>query len=417
MAGPGTRLRKLAVYYPYIHFRDSRWLKVAALYWPRMVRIVHPDYPTRNSPLVQILQDELGFVVDHTPTSAAQSAVGPFVDFVDALPAERRDAWRLPQEFAYRDPRAFSEPRPLPLAGTDLDCVPDLERYGPAYWADPRLLTERIRSGALAGVHSSEVAPSLAEHLIDGGLAVPARGDWFAMHPELAWIYKCRLTEELARRNNLSATTDQLAAHALVSGPLAFAPAADASSEVVDRPGIPETFGMLCVTAVAPRNLDHVPAEKIIEARRRFGGQFDRWREYVDAVGVDLADQLRNVESPVILATYLSDAVSRYAKAPVEELRRGLTDVGLDAADLALNNKFELPAGLAAAGLLAQPQLAVAGGVALGALGLRRATRAKARAARTAPAAYLLSVQETLAPQTWLSRVIAAARRAAGLSP
>jgi hypothetical protein len=36
----------------------------------------------------------------------------------------------------------------------------------PAQWADPRLLAERIRSGALAGVHSSEVVTDLAEHLI-----------------------------------------------------------------------------------------------------------------------------------------------------------------------------------------------------------------------------------------------------------
>lgn len=159
-----------------------------------------------------------------------------------------------------------------------------------------------------------------------------------------------------------------------------------------------------------------MPIEKIVEARRRFGGQFDRWREYVDTVGADLADQLRKVESPTILAAYLSDAVSRYSEAPVEELRRGLADIGIDTAELALNNKFELPAGLAAAGLLSQPQLAVAGGVALGALRLLRATRVRARVARITPPAYLLSVRETLTPQTWLSRVIAAVRRAAGPS-
>lgn len=416
MAGSGTPLPHLAVYYPYIHFRDPRWLKVAALYWPRMVRIVHPDYPTRNSRLVQVLQDELGFVLDHSPTPAAQAMLGTFTEFVDALSTERHEAWRIPPALAHRDPHDFSELRPLPLIGTDPDCVPELEHYGPAQWAGPRQLAEPVRPGALAGVHASEVTPSLAEHLINARLAVPARGDWFAMHPELAWIYKCRLTEELARRNNLVATTDQLAAHAVVSGPLRFAPAAGPRPEGIDRPDISEAFGMLCVTAVAPRDLDQVPVEKIVQVRRRFGGQFDQWRDYIDMVGADLAEQLRNVESPTILAAYLSEAVSRYAKAPVEELRRGLADVGIDTADLALNNKFELPAGLAATGLLAQPQLAVAGGVALGALSLRRSARVKARAARTAPMAYLLSVEETLAPQTWLTRIIAAARRAAGLS-
>jgi len=56
---------RMAVYYPYIHFRDERWLKVAALYWPWMVRIVSPDYPTRDSRLVAILKDELDLVVEH----------------------------------------------------------------------------------------------------------------------------------------------------------------------------------------------------------------------------------------------------------------------------------------------------------------------------------------------------------------
>ncbi|GAA1030051.1 hypothetical protein GCM10009557_20720 [Virgisporangium ochraceum] len=99
----------------------------------------------------------------------------------------------------------------------------------------------------------------------------------------------------------------------------------------------------------------------------------------------------------------------------MDDLRRGLVDVGIETANLAMNNKFQLPAGLAATGLLSQPQVALAGGVALGALSLRRAARAKAQAVRTAPAAYRLSVQEALEPHTWLTRVIGAVRRATGI--
>ncbi|HKT02744.1 MAG TPA: DUF6236 family protein [Rugosimonospora sp.] len=417
MSVSGMRLPRLAVYYPYIHFRDPGWLKLAALYWPNLVRIVHEDYPTRNSPLVTKLQHELGFVVDHSPTLAAEAIVRPFGEFIDGLPAERLRAWLLPQVLAYRNPAELSAPRPLPLIGDDPDCVPELERYGPAQWSDPRLLAERIRSGALAGVHASEVDYALAEKLIEAELAVPARGEWLAMHPELAWVYKCRLTEELARRNDLAVATDQLAAHAVVSSPLNFVPTGAASPGTSDESDIAAAFGLMCVTAVAPRDLEHVPVEKIIKVRQRFGGEFDRWRAYVDTVGAELADQLRSVESPTVLATYLSNAVSRYAKAPVHDLRRGLVDVGIETADLALNNKFELPAGLAATGLLVQPQLAAVSGAAIGVLSLRRAAQVKAKAVRAAPAAYLLNVQETLAPRSWLDRVIAAARRAAGVGP
>ena len=72
-------------------------------------------------------------------------------------------------------------------------CLPAFEHYGPRHWVRPR---------ALAGVHTSEVAPQLASRLIDDQLAVPARGVWLAMHPERAWIYKCQLT-----RSSLAETT------------------------------------------------------------------------------------------------------------------------------------------------------------------------------------------------------------------
>ena len=87
-------------------------------------------------------------------------------------------------------------------------------------------------------------------------------------------------------------------------------------------------------------------------------------------------------------------------------------------ADQAISSRFELPAGLAAAlaaAGLAQPYLAAAGGIAAGAVAIRRAGSRNARAKNMAPAAYLLNVRETLTPQTWVTRVIRAMRRIAGL--
>lgn len=110
-----------------------------------------------------------------------------------------------------------------------------------------------------------------------------------------------------------------------------------------------------------------------------------------------------------------ADAVRRFALGPVEELKRGLAEVGIDAATVAVNSKFAVPPALAMAGLT-QPHVAAAGGVAFGILNLlRRTTRLKAQAKQTAPAAYLLSVQEALGTQTLLSLIIAVMRRAAGV--
>jgi hypothetical protein len=109
----------------------------------------------------------------------------------------------------------------------------------------------------------------------------------------------------------------------------------------------------------------------------------------------------------------LDDAVKRYATGPVDDLKRGLADVGIEAATTALNTKFTVPA--AALAGLGAPQVATDGGIALAAANLRRATRRKAQAQQAAPTAYLLSVRETLTPKTWLSQILKIMRQASGL--
>ena len=34
----------IGLYHPFIHFKDDAWLKLSALYWDRMARIVPPSY-------------------------------------------------------------------------------------------------------------------------------------------------------------------------------------------------------------------------------------------------------------------------------------------------------------------------------------------------------------------------------------
>jgi hypothetical protein len=41
--------RRHGLYYPSFHMRDDRWLKISALYWPRIVRLVPERYHTRDS--------------------------------------------------------------------------------------------------------------------------------------------------------------------------------------------------------------------------------------------------------------------------------------------------------------------------------------------------------------------------------
>lgn len=45
-------LVRLGLYYPFIQFRNDSWLKLAALYWDRIGRIVPPGYQLQDSDTV-----------------------------------------------------------------------------------------------------------------------------------------------------------------------------------------------------------------------------------------------------------------------------------------------------------------------------------------------------------------------------
>lgn len=47
-------MKRVGLYYPYIHIRDEEWIKTAALYWPRLARIVSDDYPLDQCRLVKV---------------------------------------------------------------------------------------------------------------------------------------------------------------------------------------------------------------------------------------------------------------------------------------------------------------------------------------------------------------------------
>jgi hypothetical protein len=409
--GSSVTVPKMAVYYPYIHIRDERWLKVAALYWPRMVRIVSPEYPTRNSQLVDTLSDELGFILNLPPDDAARHMADSFAAFIDGFGPTDLRRMRVKQESRLLGPERLVLPHPPATFGSTDDmqgdtCVPTFEHYSPGWF-------HGSTAGDSAGVHQSEVAPSLTDRLIDAGLAVPARGEWLAMNPELAWLYKCRLTEEMARRNNLVPATDQVSAHAVMDSPVDIGSLMGRTARRLQPADFQAGFGLLSINAVIPRDLDQVPPAKIVEIRRRFATQFDRWRQHSDEVAAELEAQLQDVESPEILKAYLDDAVKRYATGPMDDVKRGLTDVGIDTAATVLNTKFAVPA--AAITGLTTPQIAAAGGIALAAANLRRSARRQAQARQATPAAYLLSVRETLTPRTWLTQILTIMRHASGL--
>lgn len=258
-----SETQRFGIYYPYLHFADS-WLKVAALYWPRMSRIVPPGLNLSDSPIVRALTDELNFTVNVAPGHAAEELTITLVNTLYSHGSELRDRYSVSSNATI----------------TSNWCNPS--------WPDPERMANdwRVRSSVelegaatVIALHAGKAEDDLWEMLSDAGLAVRS-GDWWGLHPELAWLYMCALTDKLARRNALIPTTDQYIAHVeslawtddlFADTLLEYEPQTIASTPVGQR----EQVGLLALRLVVPNNLDDVPVEKIIKLRQRYAADFD----------------------------------------------------------------------------------------------------------------------------------------------
>ncbi|MFJ7419641.1 DUF6236 family protein [Streptomyces uncialis] len=404
-------MRRIGLYYPYIHCRDERWLKLTALYWPKLARVVPEGYPVADSDVVLALNDGIGFLESTRPDAAAE-AIAPL--FLDLL-RERGDELRA----------RYGVAEALPSNAFGVTTEPS------APWSAEQNHGRLGRHG-LAGLHLDEMAPRLRDALAASDLAyitTRSRLDesatevrWIAMRSTLAWVYKCALTAELARRTRYTPLTDQSDSHgthgwdaarvaAVLLDPY---PAARRPHEDVE-----DAIGLMSVRLVVPENLDDVPVEKIIRLRERHGPEFDAYAHAVSSAAADFRESLGAIEDAEARQRYLALKVTESFAAPLEDLRKAMRGLRIDTALSSLGAKVELgaAASLAAGSLPAGQPLATAGAAVLGIASLRR-NAAVARDARmnAEPVAYLLRVERGLQPQRLHERVMRGIGRATGTS-
>jgi hypothetical protein len=433
--------RRQGLYYPYFHVRNERWLKVAALYWPKIVRIVPADYQTRDSDTVRALATG-EFIVRRPPGSSVQAIAPRFADLVTSHVDELRSKFRITAGPSASSPGQWGSPsqvaRSLP--------------------ADPLVnqLWEPSSRAWLTGVHASEMTAELRDALVDAQLAVQGgRGrnlaatinsvdggplrefrqwidppatewdEWILMHPQLVSVYTSVLAEDFASANSLQPTTDQDNAYAVTNNWTADRIAA----ALLDIPGkpstlspdeLPEMLGFMALNLVVPRDLDRVSITQIIDIRERYGAEFFAFGQAVDEAVASLAD-LSSIRDEAILKDYLHQAVTIRFGYPLEELRRAMKQLTGDAATMSINVKTQLPAAVAVAGgawLTGQPLLAGTGALALGLIAIRRSARQQREAIfKSAPAAsFLLHTADTLQPKKLLRRTLDRIKRIAGMT-
>ncbi|MEU4729652.1 DUF6236 family protein [Streptomyces sp. NPDC023588] len=378
------------LYYPYVHLRDESWAKAAALYWRNLARVVPAGFPVRDRPVVRELNQASGFLVDTDPQQAAE-AVAPM--FVAAV---RDNAEALRDRFAVRG-RALAE-------------------------AAPRLAPT---TRSLTGLYPQEVPGELQHALEESGLATldwqrTHRGAWVAVDPALAWVYKCAITHELARRTAFTPVTDQVDAHS-ATGDWTSERIADVlldrAAPAIGHETAEARVAMMAVRCVLPADLRNVPVEKIVRLRKQYADEFAAFAAAVDAAAANVVDVAREVSDRRAFELHLQAAFDLHVAQPLESLRKAIHGLKMETISTAFTIKPEATVSGAGLGMLfGGTATAVGAGIAFTAIATRQAAAAKRDSLVTSsPAGYLLRVEKELKPTTVLRRAGRIVARTAGV--
>lgn len=383
-----------ALYYPFIHFKDDRWVRLAALYWDKLGRIVPHGYVTEDSDTVRAFGD---FIEILRPEWVRPEFGETFAEFVDAYGHELRERYSTDMRGQWE---AVPPERQPPLAG------------GPS-GTDPRL----------GYVFYEKMSEHVRRALIESRIAMPDEHDphWIGMHPKLALVYMTALADQLAGERGLYPLTDETVDHLAVSGctieRLAQALLGDISL-VDSRPNAREVetiAAFVALETVLPRDIGNVPVDRLLAFREKYPAERGAFQTLI-ADFVRPREWLGEVKDAQALSRRLQAEYEKEFKPKLIELRDKLRQAGIDAVWGCLNVKTLLPSfvGGAAAtlGLTLNPVAAATAGLAWGLIPVLRDKRKLMKdALRSSPVSYLMRVEQDLRPQTLKTWVWESARR------
>jgi hypothetical protein len=185
-------MQRPGLYYPYVHVRDDAWLKVAALYWPSLRRIVPSGYLKHDSPTAQRLF-EASILRDEEPRRL--------------LDPVGRDLATALQENAYKLVPDYTIER----------AIADWDGYNWSAGSAQGQVTPE-----LGWIHISKFPQNVINSLTVLGLAQRGRPvdpirdhsgmpeDWIGLHPVLAGVYMTVLAERISQAAQFQPLTDQV---------------------------------------------------------------------------------------------------------------------------------------------------------------------------------------------------------------
>lgn len=391
----------IGLYYPFIHFKDDDWLKVAALYWNRMARIVPPGYlPApdervlkRDSDVTRELIESLDFVVNIPPEEATFPVSELFTALLTRHAAELREQYDVSKAAAW-------------------PADPVTARYA------------RKREPRLAYVNSAKLHPGLVGQLEEQHLAVSHTEEyevWAGMHPRLANVYMSALAEELAENNQFHPTSDETLDHVAatgwslprLAGALLDNPDLAKEAELGDddeHPADPwsheelrASLALISIQAVIPKDPSALTVDKIVEIREEFGAELFLFQQFVDHVAKGLPEFGEHA-APAAVEAHVKTAHEEQIAPLLKQLRAALRGRGVDTVEAAMNTSIAMPGALSPIPVDNPVTFGVAGVLSLVPV-LRSKRRQAQEAYAQSPAAYLHQLDRKLKPRTLLQRL------------
>jgi hypothetical protein len=319
-----------------------------------------------------------------------------FIDFVDEYADRLRDRYGLDLRDQWPP---VPEPQRPPTAGGSSG-------------TDPRL----------GYVFYEKMSEGTKERLQASGLAEPDVADarWIGMHPRLARVYMTALADQLAGEQGLSPLTDDTVDHVSMGGcsveRLAHAVLEDVA--LLDSPRgtreVENVAAFLALEVVLPRAIESIPADDIMDFRSRYLGNRGAFQAYLSGF-LEKRGWLRQIEDPATLAMRIKEEYEKDLKPKLAELRSKLAVAKIDTVPGVLLMQLGVPGMMGQVGVMAHVAtnpafagIATATGTALALSKVVRDHRKGRREALTSsPVAYLMRVEENLAPATvvgWIKK-------------
>lgn len=335
-----------ALYYPYIHFQDDRWLKTAALYYDGLFRMVPDGYYPQDNEAVKRMIGELGFVEDLKTWDAANKIAKPFLDYFEQAFGQKKQRTALYDK--------------LSAAGQD---------------------------GGLRSIHQSKMSYFLMHRLKEIGVIKKEntkRNGFIKMERATAALYMTYLANHLADQKHTPVVTDNPFFHPLLRG----------MGNENPRPDTGSMLASMVIRTAVPESVEDLPISRIRKFREKHA---DERLLFYDEVN-SLVKDLNGVTDTETLEHIIHNKEKKVSIA-TDNLARSYKSVGISAA----TGLFSLSVPTVVAGTAAA---VVAGGVGFMFIGKAIAAAVDYKKAKmTSPYAYVLSLRR-LRRQSFLQQVL-----------